>query len=288
LEAASRLRPREASVWLALAQTYWKLHQSEPAQAAARSAEALTADPAILRGLAVYYSETSEEPKAAELLEAAIRRSPFDEGLYFDLAQLFLKQQNFAAALETLDAGRKYFDKSAQLELAAGVAYYGLRRFPEAIDAFLRTIQLAPGVEQPYVFLGRMLDQAEGKLPAITTVLAAFAARAPESYLSNFLYGKCLVLAGDPARAEALLRRSIALNDRFWESHFALGAVLEQRREFENATHEMQRAVELNPDDAASHYRLSRLYDRLGRTSEAQTQREAHARLLSVMKRVDP
>ena len=68
--------------------------------------------------------------------------------------------------------GRKNFDKSPQLELAAGVAYYGLRRFPEAIEAFLRTIRLDPGIEQPYVFLGRMLDQAEDKLPQITEVFA--------------------------------------------------------------------------------------------------------------------
>src|SRR5262249_54621412 len=149
-------------------------------------------------------------PGASAEFKAAIDRSPYDEQYYFDLAQLQLKQQSFAAALETLDAGRKKFDKSPQLELAAGVAYYGLRRFPEAIDAFFRTIQLDPRVDQPYEFLGRMLDQGEDRLPKIREAFAAFAKNAPDNYLSSFEYGR--VLASEPPeQAEPLLRRSIAL-----------------------------------------------------------------------------
>jgi tetratricopeptide (TPR) repeat protein len=279
LEAASRLQPRNARVWLALAQTYWKLNKSQAAQTAARNAEANTSDAAVFHGLSVFYLETADYAKAAESLQAAIRRNPSDESYYFELAQLRLKQQNFAAALETLDAGRKKFDKSAQLELAAGVAYYGLRRFAEAIDAFLRTIQIDAQIEQPYVFLGRMVDQAEERLPRITQAFATFAKTAPENHLSNFLYGKALRMGDDPDRAEASLRQSIARNDAFWESHFELGALLDQRGEFEAAAKEIRRSIELNPDDPAPHYRLARLYDRLGKAAEARAERELHARL---------
>jgi tetratricopeptide (TPR) repeat protein len=283
LEQASQLEPRDARVWLALAQTYRRLHKLTAAQAAAAKTEALASDSAILQGLALYYSEAADYRKAAELLRAAIRRSPFTESYYFDLAQLYLKRQDFAVALETLDAGRKNFDKSAQLELAAGVAYYGLRRFPEAIDAFLGTIRLDPGVEQPYVFLGRMLDQAEDRLPKITEVFGAFAKSAPENYLSSFLYAKSLMV-GHPDQAEALLRKSIARNGEFWESHFELGVLLDQRERFEDAAREMRRCIELNPEDPVPHYRLARLYDRLGRTAEARAERELHARLTVVIK----
>jgi len=342
LESASKLQPRNAKVWLALAQTYWKLRKLQAAQTAAKKAETLATEPSILEGLALYYSEAANYAKAAELearyaetapdavpraaelylragkakpaieltrkalqvddraelrdllgkayeadgdlghaipeFQAAIQKNRYDEGFYFDLAQAQLQQQNFAAALETLDIGRKYFDKSAQLELAAGVAYYGLRRFPEAIDAFLRTIPLDPTVERPYVFLGRMLDQAEDKLPKITEAFAAFARNTPGNYLSSFLYGKALAVE-DPARAEHLLRESIARNGQFWESHFELGALLEHRGAVEEATQEIRRSIELNPQDPAAHYRLARLYDRLGKTAEARTERELHAKL---------
>jgi tetratricopeptide (TPR) repeat protein len=342
LESASKLQPRNARVWLALAQTYSKLHKLPAAQTAAKKAEALATEPAILEGLALYYSEAANYGKAAELearfaetapdalpravdlylragkakpaidlarkslqandraelrdllgkayeadgdvaraipeFQAAIQKNRLDEDFYFDLAQAQLQQQNFPAALETLDTGRMYFDKSAQLELAAGVAYYGLRRFPEAIDAFLRTIPLDPTIERPYVFLGRMLDQAEDKLPKITEVFAAFAKSAPGNYLGSFLYGKALAVQ-DPAQAERLLRESIARNGQFWESHFELGALLEQRGAAEEAAQEIRRTIELNPQDPASHYRLARLYDRLGKTAEARAERELHAKL---------
>src|SRR6266404_5546346 len=113
LESASRLQPRDARVWLALAQTYWKLHKPELAKQAATRAEDFTTDDAILRGLAIYYSETADYSKAAGLLRAAIRRNPYSESYYFELGQLYLNQQNFAAALETLNSGRKNFDKSS-------------------------------------------------------------------------------------------------------------------------------------------------------------------------------
>ena len=229
-------------------------------------------------GLITYYNETGNSTKAVELWRASIRSNPYNEDNYFELAQIFLKQENFAAALETLDAGRKNFDKSAQLELAAGVALYGLRRFPEAIDAFLKTIRLDPTVDQPYVFLGRMVDQAEDRLPKVIEAFSALAKTAPDHYMSNFLLGKSLILT-DSGRAEALLRKSIAENDRYWESHFELGLILEQQRKFEEAARELRRSIELNPGDPVPHYRLARVYDRLGKTDEARAERAVHAKL---------
>ena len=258
LESATQLEPHNGRAWVALAQTYWKEHKAAQARSAAQSADAWAGDDAIARNaLKLFYSED----------------------YYFQIAQLDLNRQNFAVALETLDTGRKKFSNSAQLELAAGVAYYGLRRFPEAIDAFLRTIQLDGTIEQPYVFLGRMLDQAERKLPAVTQAFAGFAARAPDSYLSNFLYGKALAVADDTGAAEASLRKSIAQNGGYWESRFELGLLLERRQKFDDAARELKTSADLNPRDPVIHYHLARVYDRLGKTAEAQAERELHARL---------
>ncbi len=314
LETASRLDPRRADVWLALAQTYLKQQKIATADAAAGKAEQFAPDnPTVLRGLALYFSERGALAKAADfesryaagtkdaaafaqagalygragkpdaavpLFRKAIELQPYDEGYYFQLAQTQLQMQRFEPALETLEAGLRIFDKSAQLELARGVALYGLRRFPEAIDSFLRTIQLAPDVRQPYIFLGRMLDVAEGKVPAITQVFASYEKSQPDDALANFLYGKTLAAAGgDPAQAEALLRKSIRLDGSKWESHFELGALLERKGAYAEAAKEFERSIELDPKEAAPHYRLARVYDRLGKSAEAEEQRAIHARL---------
>jgi Flp pilus assembly protein TadD len=124
-----------------------------------------------------------------------------------------------------------------------------------------------------------MLDQAEERLPPVTQAFAAFAKRSPENYLSSFLYGKSLALANDSGAAEALLRKSIAQNDAYWESHFELGVLLSQQRKFEEATRELRRGAELNPSDPVPHYHLARLYDRMGKAAEASAERDLHARL---------
>jgi hypothetical protein len=41
----------------------------------------------------------------------------------------------------------------------------------------------------------------------------------------------------------------------------------------------MEESVRLNPDVAVAHYRLARVYDRLGRTADAAEQRAIHSRL---------
>lgn len=278
LEAASQIEPRNPRVWLALAQTYWKLGKSPSAEAAAKNAEKFASDGPTLRALGTFYAGTDNHDKAVASFRKSLTADPFQEGCYFDLAQLYLKRQDFASALQTLEAGRKYFDKSPQLELAAGVAYYALRRFPDAIEAFLRTIQLDPTVEQPYIFLGRMLDQAEDKLARITQAFVALSKRAPDHYLASFLRAKALSIQ-DPKQAETLLRKSIAQNEEFWESHFQLGILLDQRRQFEEAEREIRRAIALNPSDPVPHYRLARIYDRLGRSEQAHAEREIHEKL---------
>jgi len=145
--------------------------------------------------------------------------------------------------------------------------------------------KLAPEVEQPYRFLGRMIDVAESMLPAITAVFAEFARTQPANPMSQFLYAKALSMgAGDPAEVEKLLKKSIELDGEVWESHFELGLALERRQAFQEAAAELEHAARLRPDDPAPHYRLARVYDRLGRASDAATQREIHARLASQSK----
>src|SRR6516225_3306752 len=89
LEAASQIEPRNPRVWLALAQTYWKLHK--PALPALHNAETYGASDAVV---------LSALPT-----------------LYFEIAQEDLNRQDFAAALTTLDAAIKRFPENVQLQL---------------------------------------------------------------------------------------------------------------------------------------------------------------------------
>lgn len=348
LENASRLKPDNALVWAALAQTY--LHGQEvkrAGEAAQRAATLAPADPAVNHALAMFYSETGDfaqaadwerrfasstvadpmaaaraaelslragEPEQAILwaktalergdtaalhhllgqahaaanqpeaavreLRRAVERDPKVEEYVFDLGQMQLRRGEFPGAFATFDQGRQRFPASAQLELACGVAAYGQRRFTEAIDAFLRAARLDPSVEQPYVFLARILDQAGDRLPRIVAAYAAWEKAEPRNHLPPCLYAKALgAVEGDPAKIEAELRRSIQLNDRYWESHFELGMLQAKKGEWRAAAAELSRSIELNPKNAPAHFQLARAYEKLGQRDLAQAERAEHQRL---------
>jgi len=94
-------------------------------------------------------------------LSAAWMADRQNEQFCFDYAQALLHRGDFTASADVVNEGLGAHPKSSQLQLALGVARYGERRFDDAIDSFLKTIQMDPSVEQPYVFLGRMLDRVD-------------------------------------------------------------------------------------------------------------------------------
>jgi len=230
------------------------------------------------------YEAKGELEKAAAEYEHAILLSPYEETYYFEAAHVYLLRQQFDSAVKVLERGCKLFDKSAQLELALGVAYYGERRFAEAARAFLRTIDLAPEVQQPYVFLSKMLDQITHRLPEILPRFEKWASANPNDALAQFVYAKGLLAGGDEQeKAEKLLRASIRLKGDQWESHYELGTLLEKQRKFPESAAELERSIAINPNQADVHYHLSRVYDRLGQADKAAGEREIHKRLTTTV-----
>ncbi len=227
------------------------------------------------------YEAHGDLEKAAAEYDQALQLNPYEETYYFEAAHVRLLRQEFEAAVKILERGCKVFDKSAQLVLALGVAYYGQRRFPEAAGAFLRTIEIAPEVQQPYIFLSKMLDQITDRLPDILPRFQLWASAYPNDALAQFVYAKGLLASGDQAKAEQLLRTSIRLKGDQWESHYELGVILEKQRKFSEAAGELERSIAINADQADVHYHLSRVYDRLGQADKAAAEREIHKRLTS-------
>jgi tetratricopeptide (TPR) repeat protein len=288
LEAASHLHPADPHVWVALAETYWKLGNSELAGDAAAKAEKLgSGDPITRRALAIFYSEQAkvyeangQSPKAIQELQAAIRLKPEEESYYFEVIQILLRHYDFKGAIQQSEAALKKFPKSAQLTLAAGVAYYGQDEAEQAIGKFLQTIALDPSVDQPYIFLARVINRARTYLPVLTQRFTQYQEKNPQSYLGYFMHAKALdAQFKEPELAENLLRKSISLNGDYWESHYELAVLLEKRRAIEEAEKEFRRATELNPKEPSPHYRLCRVLARLGRTQEAQAESTEYQRV---------
>jgi tetratricopeptide (TPR) repeat protein len=263
--------PANPQVWLALTEVYAMQKEVTLRGAAAERSVALAhakngweSSSVVRNFLGKVYLANGEYGRALTEYREAIRLSPYDEALRFDLAQALLGHEEFGPAADVLEDARKLFDRSAQIELALGVAYYGQRRFPEAVNSFLRTIELAPEVSQPYVFLGKMLDQAGDRLPEVERRFEEFERANPNNY---------------PGEIEKLLRKSIALNATSWEATYELGVLLESSHDYARAARELELSAKLNPDVAAVHYHLARVYSRMNKTEEAAKERVRHQEL---------
>jgi superkiller protein 3 len=291
LAAAAKLQPGNARVWVALARTWWKRDQPAKFDDAAGKAEKLGAsDPVVLGSLAILYADSGQPLKAADAQASYATLAPGDstarskaETLYFRAAEPLLQQQKWSEALGILTKATARLPGSAQLELALGVGYYGVRRFDDAAGALLRTIEIDPQIEQPYLFLGRFLSQIPNRLPEVTTAFARFESAHPDSPAGYLLHAKALNAQSlEPETARKLLEKSISLDDRSASAHFELGIALERLRLLPDAVREFLRAAELDSKDSAAHYRLSRLYDRIGKPDDARREREIHAKLVAI------
>jgi len=301
LEQAAEAEPRNAYAWVSLAETYARLNQPTAASAAAANAEKFGAgNPTIGRALLLYYSKAAVQypsPGAESVLGRALLAAgrsddaekhlasawegqKTDPRFAFDYSEVLLRKQDFGNAAEVVSTALAAHPDDAQLVLTLGVARYGQRRFDDAMAAFLKVIRIDPEIEQPYLFLGKMLDQAGDHLPAITGAYQTWLARNPRNAAALLLLAKAR-LAADPkdATAEALLRKSIGIEGRNWEGHYELGVLLEGKRDWRGAAAELQRSAELNASQAMPHYHLARVYDRLGDGEKAKAERALHETL---------
>lgn len=219
---------------------------------------------------------SSDPARAVADLQAAIRAEPSKESNYTDLGNVLLSTQNFTEAIVVLEHARSRFPESAQAALSLGVAYYGSRRFSDAVGAFLDANRLAPDVEQPVMFLGRIFEHAGPREADVIAAFRTYSKANPTSALGHFLLGKA---AGD----EAGLRRSLALRPNP-ETHFELGLLLEKQNKLPQAALELEKSCNLAPKNPIPHYRLFRLYSRLGQTTKAESHRLLHEKLTAAEK----
>jgi len=282
-ERYAELQPSDKSAWRHAAAMYLATGQYD--RAIATGTRGLPADDSqeLHTVLGQAYQGKQDWEHAAEHLAAAVKLARYDENAHFLLIQMYLGHEDFVHASEAIADARKVFARSPQIELAAGVCAYGLRRFPEAVDQFLKTIALAPDVPQPYLFLARILDQASERLPEVVDRFRQFHDLHPDDAQACLLYAKALlaeIAPGEfPAEAEQamqLLEHARSIDPNQADIHYQLGCLLERKRDYAAAAAELERSAALDPRQPGVHFQLARVYERLGRKQDAARERDEH------------
>lgn len=225
-------------------------------------------------------------PDAVHSHEQAIALAPEEEGYRLSLGAELLKFGDYPPAVSVFQQAAASFPNSARIYVGLGMAYYFTEKNDESVAAFLRADKLDGGSGRVLAYLGStQIDNATGPAPA---AVEAICGRADSPASSNadqsaailwcgaLLFRKAY-LAGDQSAAPDVLRRlrmAVNLAPHDAVANCSMGRALEWTDHLEEARHWLEVCVQLRPDSAEDHYRLSRVYQGLGLKQEAAKQAE--------------
>jgi hypothetical protein len=112
----------------------------------ARSGDKLTVEKAVAAHYAAaqFLVAKGETPAGVEQYRQGLTLAPDNVGLLLNLAVLYLKQSQFAAALEPLEHARRVEPNSADVAKLMGWAYYGSNKMELAVAEWKRAEKLHP------------------------------------------------------------------------------------------------------------------------------------------------
>ncbi len=224
-EQASRLRPQDPRVWLALAQIDFKSGDTEQAdQAAAKAAALAPGDPATLQGLAIYYAAANHWQQAAEAEERLARLRPGDSGAVGRGGEFYLRAKQPQKAVDLLRWGIAN-DNRAALQIRLAQALIATGKPQDAIEPFEQAIGLEPYEERLYFEEARLLLQLQQTDQALA-VLDRGGKIFDKSPRLELLRGIAYYAQRKFSAAVDSFLRSATLDPGFAQPHAFLGRIL--------------------------------------------------------------
>jgi tetratricopeptide (TPR) repeat protein len=218
------------------------------------------------------------------LYKEILKSQPDDHGTLLALAEAQMADDDLDGAIHTLEAVEERYPGDPRVGLRLGFLYYEARRFPEASERFEQALQANPEEHEIAFFLGiakrRQGDEAAA-LSAFASIppehehyteaqmqiasiyerrndfaaarKAVDAAMAVERTRPLELYAATLqAKAGDLDGAVAYVNSLIDKEPENDELHYNLGIIYGEADRDDLAVKSMQKALELNPDNASA------------------------------------
>ncbi len=186
-----------------------------------------SADAHAQLGLLLANKDQYEE--ATREMGRAVQLSPDSAEYSMRLAEILILWKQYPTALEFLTAVKDRFGGLAEYQYKLGVAYYGLRRIPQAI-----------------------------------TIFENLAREHPELDLVQFFLGNCYQTTGAFEKAERHYKRAIEVNPQKASYYAALAQLL--RKQTKDRTEEalayLEKALLLDPQDIQSKLELAFCYEK--------------------------
>jgi len=205
------------------------------------------------------YTEAARQraPRAAELKTVA---------LDYVLLKDYEDAEHWARYSLSLDGS----DAEAWYEL--GRIEYTLNRFPPAVDAFQRALQLDPVSVKAENNLGltfEALNRTDEALAAYRTAIAMQASAPHPSEQPMFNLARVLIDRNHLEQALPLLQQAAQIAPRDWKILAQLGRLYSERGELSAARETLEQAVTIEPRMASLHFQLGQVYRKSGSLEKA-------------------
>jgi tetratricopeptide (TPR) repeat protein len=232
---------------------------------------ALQADPAstqarVLLALSCYAAGRYAEVVA--YLSPAVEADPSNTELRQTLAQSSLWAGQYQRTLTEAQELLRQNPHSAPTRMLMGEALDAMDKDDEAIDEFQAAAKESPKEPNVHFALGYLYwkqkeyDDAEREFRAEL-------ANDPEHSQSCAYLGDTLLRENNPSAAAPLLKKASQLRNDIRIAYLDLGIIYTEQKKYDEALKHLKHAEQIDPSRPDAHYRLARLYQDLGRQSEA-------------------
>jgi tetratricopeptide (TPR) repeat protein len=250
-EKAHQLDPHNPYTCYFLARTAQSLGQ--PRRAAAFYQDVLGLGPAIYdtdKRLGELYVDEGDLGEARELIETALRETPWDGSLYYELGRIDQKENHPAQAREELAAaGRlKNVDQTSIRKLLQ--LDEAVHRHQDALVRSLRAEVLASANQDPEIMdsTGVLLGKGGYYAQAVEPFEQAIHL-APKNFEPHFDLGLTLLKLGQTAAAEAQLDQALPLAPDSPEVNKLLAVMYVNQNQTQKAIERLRVANQVAPDD---------------------------------------
>jgi tetratricopeptide (TPR) repeat protein len=231
---------------------------------------------ATLIGMAHY--SIGEYAAAIPFLRTAANSDPQNIAYRFSLAQSCLSAKQYQCVLDTYQEILKLNAESAAADMLAGQAYDEMKNAAGAIEEFRAAVKADPKWPNAHFGLGYLL-WTQNNFDDAAREFQAELANVPNSTQAMTFLADCKIQLGQMKEAQPLVEKAVQLDPDNARAHMDLGIIYQDQDRQADALRELTTAVKLMPQDSNIHWRLARLYQAMGRKEEAKIEFEKTSNL---------
>ncbi len=205
---------------------------------------------------------------AIEAYRKAIDYDPNDEGLRFELAELYVAIEQYVEAIRAVEDVLLRNPDSIKANLILANAYFSNGQPDKGIPYFRRVIELDPEQEQIRLHLAIALVRV-GDVDLASEELKKLLKLYPDSMAGRMAMARLYRETGLNQLAVEQYRELILRNPDMDQAYLELGLLYEELKEWQNALDVFMEVLEKRPLDFTLRHHLSRVYVGMKRYDDA-------------------